>query len=91
MSQDGSDESGSDLSDGEDVEDEIESGDDYEFVKPEEEKPSKKPAAEKADEIEEVVDRYQMDPFLVRREATLILLAKKGFNKRTIVFFNEKK
>ena len=32
-----------------------------------------------------------MDPFLVRREATLILLAKKGFNKRTIVFFNEKK
>lgn len=27
----------------------------------------------------------------MRREATLILLAKKGFNKRTIVFFNEKK
>jgi hypothetical protein len=32
-----------------------------------------------------------MDPFLVRREASLIMLAKKAFNKRTIVFFNEKK
>lgn len=91
MSSGDSEASGSDESDGEEFEDEMESGDDYEFVKPEDDKPTKKPAAEKADEVEEIVDRYQMDPFLVRREATLILLAKKGFNKRTIVFFNEKK
>ena len=40
---------------------------------------------------EDVPDKYQMDPFLVRREATLLLLALKAFNKRVIVFFNEKK
>jgi ATP-dependent RNA helicase DDX27 len=32
-----------------------------------------------------------MDPFLVRRESTLILLALKSFRKRVIVFFNEKR
>ena len=40
---------------------------------------------------DDVPDKYQMDPFLVRREATLLLLALKAFNKRVIVFFNEKK
>ena len=32
-----------------------------------------------------------MDPLLVRREATLLILALKGFQKRVIVFVNEKK
>ena len=60
----------------------------YEFVKPEEEEE----VVEKEEKEEKVIeDRYQIDPFLVRREASLILLAKKGFNKRTIIFFNEKK
>ena len=36
-------------------------------------------------------DRYRMDPLLVRREATLILLCLKSFKKRVIVFVNEKK
>ena len=36
-------------------------------------------------------DRYRMDPLLVRREATLILLCLKAFRKRVIVFVNEKK
>lgn len=64
-------------------------GDDYEFEKPNESEPSDK--EETAVDEAEIEDRYQMDPFLVRREASLILLAKKAFNKRTIVFFNEKK
>ena len=36
-------------------------------------------------------DRYLMDTFLVRREASLLLLAMKAFRKRVIVFFNEKR
>lgn len=36
-------------------------------------------------------DRYLMDSFLVRREASLLLLAMKAFRKRVIVFFNEKR
>ncbi len=36
-------------------------------------------------------DRYRMDPLLVRREATLMLLCLKSFRKRVIVFVNEKK
>lgn len=62
----------------------------YEFVKPEQQ--LQEEVVEKEEEEEKVIeDRYQIDPFLVRREASLILLAKKGFNKRTIIFFNEKK
>lgn len=48
-------------------------------------------ADEHETDLPEIEDRYQMDPFLVRREATLILLATRAFHKRTIVFFNEKK
>ena len=36
-------------------------------------------------------DRYRMDPALVRRESTLLLLCLKAFKKRVIIFFNEKK
>ena len=36
-------------------------------------------------------DRYRMDPALVRREATLLILCLKAFKKRVIIFFNEKK
>lgn len=36
-------------------------------------------------------DKYTIDPFLVRREATLLTLVKRGFRERCIVFFNEKK
>ena len=32
-----------------------------------------------------------MDPLLVRRESTLLLLCLKAFKKRVIIFFNEKK
>jgi len=35
-------------------------------------------------------DCYQMDPFLVRREATLLHLCLKSFQNRVIVFFNTK-
>lgn len=42
-------------------------------------------------ELKVNVDKYQMDPFLVRREATLLCLVRRGFHKRVIVFFNEKK
>jgi len=35
-------------------------------------------------------DNYTMDHYLVRREAALLSLCLKGFNKRVIVFFNEK-
>lgn len=36
-------------------------------------------------------DRYRMDPLLVRRESTLLLLCLKSFKKRVIVFVNEKR
>ena len=36
-------------------------------------------------------DRYRMDPLLVRRESTLLILCLKSFRKRVIVFVNEKK
>jgi ATP-dependent RNA helicase DDX27 len=40
---------------------------------------------------EKVLDNYVSDTFLVRREATLLTLVRRGFHKRVIVFFNEKK
>ena len=40
---------------------------------------------------DKVVDNYVSDTFLVRREATLLTLVRRGFHKRVIVFFNEKK
>lgn len=46
---------------------------------------------EKAYEGKVNIDKYQMDPFLVRREATLLCLVRRGFHQRVIVFFNEKK
>ena len=56
---------------------------------------------EKVAEIEEseqeseqeamVHDNYTVDAFQVRREATLLCLVKRAFQKRVIVFFNEKK
>lgn len=35
-------------------------------------------------------DTYLMDQHLIRREAALLCLCLKGFNKRTIIFYNEK-
>jgi hypothetical protein len=51
---------------------------------------------EKADAVapleeEDDFDKYTIDSFLVRREATLLTLVKRGFHKRVIIFFNEKK
>ena len=43
------------------------------------------------EEYEDLFDKYTIDPFLVRREATLLTLVKRGFHKRVIIFFNEKK
>lgn len=48
-------------------------------------------AKDEPSEDEEVVDHYRIDPFLVRREATLLLLALKSFGQRAIIFCNEKK
>lgn len=36
-------------------------------------------------------DKYTIDPFLVRREATLLTLVRRAFHQRVIIFFNEKK
>jgi len=43
-----------------------------------------------SDEEEDFDDRYQPDPFLCRREATLLCLVRKTYKERVIVFFNEK-
>lgn len=61
--------------------------------KPSEQVESQKKGKKKEEEEEpvEYVDRYRMDPLLVRRESTLLLLCLKAFKKRVIVFFNEKK
>ena len=40
---------------------------------------------------EDLFDKYTVDPFLVRREATLLCLVRRAFHERVIVFFNEKK
>ena len=45
---------------------------------------------EDEDEVEEE-DHYRMDPFLVRRESTLLLLVLRSFRERVIIFCNEKK
>lgn len=42
-------------------------------------------------EREDMFDKYTVDSFHVRREATLLALVKRAFHKRVIVFFNEKK
>lgn len=72
-------------------------GDGYEFVK-EDGQSATQPAKEEKETAvaveepqQEFFDRYRMDPLLVRREATLLVLALKGFRKRVIVFVNEKK
>ena len=52
-----------------------------------------------SEEVEEVIkeergdlfDKYTVDAFHVRREATLLALVKRAFHQRVIVFFNEKK
>jgi len=46
--------------------------------------------SEEEEDINAKEDRYQMDPFVCRREATLLCLVKKTFKERCIVFFNEK-
>jgi ATP-dependent RNA helicase DDX27 len=54
---------------------------------------------EMSEEVEEVIkeergdlfDKYTVDAFHVRREATLLALVKRAFHQRVIVFFNEKK
>jgi len=38
----------------------------------------------------QLADNYIMDQHLIRREAALLCLCMKGFNKRTIIFYNEK-
>jgi len=42
-------------------------------------------------EKEDLFDKYTVDAFHVRREATLLALVKRAFHQRVIVFFNEKK
>jgi len=50
-----------------------------------------KDAAEVEQPERKYIDRYRIDPLLVRREASLIVLCLKAFRKRCIVFVNEKK
>lgn len=78
-------------------EDDKVSKDSYIFEKEGEDRPAKptkskqQEAKDEPSEDEEVVDHYRIDPFLVRREATLLLLALKSFGQRVIIFCNEKK
>ena len=46
-----------------------------------------------SEDIDDLPENYQalIDPFVVRREASLLTLIRRGFLKRVIVFFNEKK
>jgi superfamily II DNA/RNA helicase len=55
------------------------------------EEDQKKEKAKEAAAEEDDFDKYTIDSFLVRREATLLTLVKRGFHKRVIIFFNEKK
>jgi hypothetical protein len=50
-----------------------------------------KPATTENQDTLESKFKYDIDPFLVRREASLLCLIRRGFYKRVIVFFNEKK
>ena len=78
-------------------EDDKVSKDSYIFEKEGEDRPAQltkskqQEAKDEPSEDEEVVDHYRIDPFLVRREATLLLLALKSFGQRAIIFCNEKK
>lgn len=45
---------------------------------------------EDAEEAPKLTDTYLMDQHLIRREAALLCLCLKGFQKRTIIFYNEK-
>ena len=77
------DDDGSDGSDEEDMDDDDEPSADDDS---EAEKKKKKKKKNKDAEIKEVPP----DPYLIRREATLLNLVLKSFKKRVIVFFNEK-
>ena len=82
---DGSDEedgSGDEGSDDDDDDDEPSADDDSDAEK----KKKKKKKKNKSFEIKELPP----DPYLIRREATLLNLVLKSFKKRVIVFFNEK-
>ena len=74
--------SGDDGSDDEDDDDEPSADDDSDAEK----KKKKKKKKNKGFEIKELPP----DPYLIRREATLLNLVLKSFKKRVIVFFNEK-
>ena len=82
---DGSEEedgSGDDGSDDDEDDDEPSADDDSDAEK----KKKKKKKKNKGFEIKELPP----DPYLIRREATLLNLVLKSFKKRVIVFFNEK-
>jgi hypothetical protein len=79
--EDGSGEDGSDADDDDD-DDEPSADDDSDAEK----KKKKKKKKNNSFEIKELPP----DPYLIRREATLLNLVLKSFKKRVIVFFNEK-
>ena len=84
----GSSDDGGDLDDGEDsdgtktYDDETDSADDNS----DNEGKKKKPKQKKVFEVKE----YPADPYLIRRESTLLSLVLRHFKQRVIVFFNEK-
>jgi hypothetical protein len=79
---DGSEEEDGSGDDGSDDDDEPSADDDSDAEK----KKKKKKKKNKGFEIKELPP----DPYLIRREATLLNLVLKSFKKRVIVFFNEK-
>ena len=52
--------------------------------------PTEESSDEDAEPAPKLTDNYIMDQHLIRREAALLCLCLKGFNKRTIIFYNEK-
>lgn len=74
-------------SDGENTYDD-EDDDSADYSSDDDDRPKKKKKGGKKKEV--VIKEVPADPYLIRREATLLTLCLKSFKKRVIVFFNEK-
>jgi hypothetical protein len=88
MSEDGEDEMSEGSDDGEDDGDEYDDEDDDEPSADDDSDAEKKKKKKKKGPSE--IKDVPPDPYLIRREATLLHLCLKSFKKRVIIFFNEK-
>lgn len=95
----GDEDEASDLDDSEQDDEEGEAGEDDEGTQSENtyddeddsaDDASDKGKKKKPKKKEIVIKEVPADPYLIRREATLLTLVLKSFKKRVIVFFNEK-